>query len=257
MLKISIITISYNNEADIRETIESVTTQQYENIEYIVVDGSSSDDTMNIVREYSDSITTIISEPDNGMYDAINKGIQNATGDVIGLIHAGDRLHDSEVIQKIADHFINNPKINAMHGDSKVVTPGGELKRVNIGGEFSKKRIKRGWMPPHQSIYLKKEVFEKFGLYRNDLGGAGDYEFFIRVFYCQELNIKYLNEFITYFTTGGNSTKSIWLKLKYQKIHMNCWRLNDVDPPLTLVAGKIIRKLPMLFKALKIQLYSH
>ena len=254
-IKISIITICFNNENDIRETIESVVNQSYNNFEYIIIDGGSTDKTLSIINEYSEKIDLVISEPDNGMYDAINKGIRNATGDIIGLIHAGDRLHDAEVIEKIAGHFINNPEIDATYGNSKIVTAAGDLKMVNMGGEFSKKRIKGGWMPSHQSIYLKKEVFEKYGLYRNDLGGAGDYELFIRFFYCQELNIKYLNEFIIYFTLGGNSTKSIWSKLKSQKTHKNCWRLNGIEPPSTLVINKIFRKIPMVFKAFKKQLY--
>lgn len=256
-LKISVITICYNNESDIQKTIKSVLAQNYENIEYIVVDGASKDNTLNIVRSYSSNIDVIISEPDNGIYDAINKGIRAATGDVIGLIHSGDRIYNSQVIQKIANHFINNPKVDGIYGNSKIIKPNGELKMVNMGGEFSKKRIRSGWMPSHQSIYLKKKVFEKYGLYRNDLGGSGDYELFIRIFYCQELNIKYLNEYIIYFTLGGKSTKSIWSKLKSQKIHKNCWRLNGIDPPFTLALNKILRKLPMVFKAFKKQLYGN
>jgi len=255
-MKISVITISYNNKEDIRPTLESVINQTYDNIEYIVVDGKSTDGTTDIIEEYADKIDIFVSEPDKGMYDAINKGIKMATGDVIGLIHAGDRLYESDTILKIAQHFLQNSRIEGMYGNSKIVSLDGEVRMVNIGKEFSRNRIKGGWMPSHQSIYLKKEVFEKYGYYRNDLGGAGDYELFIRFFYCQELNIKYLDEFIIYFTLGGNSTKSIWSKMKSQKIHKKCWRLNGINPPKTLVINKIFRKLPMVFKAFRRKFYG-
>ena len=253
-MKISVITISFNNEEDISSTLESVINQTYDNLEYIVIDGKSTDGTIDIIEKYIDKIDVFVSEPDKGMYDAINKGIEAATGDVIGLIHAGDRLYEKDTISKIAQHFQQNPAIDGMYGNSKIVTKAGEVRMVNIGKEFSKKRIKAGWMPSHQSIYLKKNVFEKYGYYRNDLGGAGDYELFIRFFYCQELNIKYLDEFIIYFTLGGNSTRSIWSKLKSQKVHRKCWRLNGINPPTTLVINKIFRKLPMVFKAFRRQL---
>lgn len=255
-MKISVITISFNNKEDIRPTIESVVNQTYENLEYIVIDGKSTDGTVDIIEGYLEKIDVFISEPDKGMYDAINKGIKAASGDIVGLIHAGDLLYENKTISKIAQHFSQNPSIDGMYGNSKIMNQDGEVRMINMGKEFSKKRIEGGWMPSHQSIYLKKKVFEEYGLYRNDLGGAGDYELFIRLFYCQDLNIKYLNEFIIYFTLGGNSTKSIWSKLKSQKIHKNCWRLNGIDPPSTLVLNKIIRKIPMVFKAFKRQLYG-
>lgn len=251
--KVSIVTIAFNNEEDIRPTIESVISQTYDNIEYIVVDGQSTDGTLKIIQEYATDIDRIISEPDEGMYDAINKGIKSATGDVIGLIHAGDSLYENDTIHKIAQHFEQNPGIDGMYGNSKIVDRYGEVRMINVGKEYSKMRIEEGWMPSHQSIYLKSEVFKNYGLYRNDLGGAGDYELFIRFFYCQDLEIKFLNEYIIYFTLGGRSTKSILSKLKSQKTHLKCWKLNGVKPPKTLILRKIIRKFPMIFKALKKQ----
>ncbi len=250
-MKISVITISFNNLEDIRPTLESVVNQTYNNIEYIVIDGNSTDGTLEVIDEFSDKIDVFVSEPDNGMYDAINKGIKSATGDVIGLIHAGDRLYEKETIKKIAHHFEANPDIDGMYGNSKIVDKNNEVKMINKSKEFSKKRIEDGWMPSHQSIYLKKHVFDKYGLYRNDLGGSGDYELFIRFFYCQNLEIEFLDEYIIYFTLGGRSTSSLLTKLKSQKTHLKCWRLNGVNPPKTLVIKKIIRKFPMILKALK------
>jgi glycosyltransferase involved in cell wall biosynthesis len=240
-MKITVITICYNNEQDIEPTLLSVINQDYVDLEYIVIDGGSKDKTLEFIEKYKRKIDVLISEPDEGMYDAINKGIKRATGEVIGLIHAGDRLYENSTISKIAKHFDEFPEIDGMYGNSKTVTLEGKLRRVNIGGEFSKAKIKNGWMPSHQSIYLRKEVFGKYGLYRNDLGGAGDYELFIRFFYCQNLNIRYLNEFIIYFTLGGRSTRSIWVKLKSQRTHLKCWELNGLRPPVFLPFKKILR----------------
>src|SRR5690625_1165873 len=158
-IKISIITICYNNEEDIRPTIDSVVNQTYDNIEYIIVDGKSTDNTMGIVDEYSGYIYAIISESDEGMYDAINKGIKVATGDVVGLLHAGDRLYDEQVISSIADHFLSND-IEAMYGHSILVNQDDTPVRVNKSPEFNKSLFKFGWMPSHQSVYLKKDIFD-------------------------------------------------------------------------------------------------
>lgn len=246
-LKISIVTISFNNENDIRSTIESVVGQTYDNIEYIIVDGGSTDDTINIVNEYINSISIVISEPDNGMYDAINKGIKISTGDIVGLIHAGDRLFNNQVIAKIAQHFEHN-NIDAMYGHSKIVNSRNEVKLINISPQYSKKMIRRGWMPSHQSIYIRREVFDKLGYYRNDLGGSGDYEFFVRYFYFNEIKVKLLKEYIIYFTLGGRSTNSLKKKLQSQAVHKECWRINGGKPPMFLIPLKMSRKFMQILR---------
>lgn len=250
MLKISIITICFNNEEDIRPTLESVANQTYEDFEHIVVDGHSSDDTMEIVREYSGFIKKIISEPDRGMYDAINKGVKLATGDVVGLIHAGDRLFDREVISGIAEHFKTND-IDAMYGHSILVNKSDKPVRVNKSPKFRKSLFKAGWMPSHQSVYLKRELFEKLGYYREDFGGSGDYEFVLRYFYFNDLKIKRLDRFILRFTIGGRSTsnykKTLW---KSQLRHIEAWRLHDSEPPFYFIPFKLLRKSKQFYLAI-------
>ncbi len=248
-LKISIITIAYNNASDIEPTLRSVSEQTYENIEYIVVDGASTDGTLDIIDRYRDSIDVLISEPDDGMYDAINKGIKRSTGDVVGLIHAGDRLHDKDVVGKIAAHFVNND-IDAMYGYSRIVDRSGNLRMINISPEYSKFRIRMGWMPSHMSIYLRRECFEKFGYYRNDLGGSGDYELFLRHFYFNDMKVKLLKEYIILFTLGGRSTRSFRVKLASQKVHRRCWALNGRRAPLLMTPLKMCRKFPQIFRGL-------
>jgi glycosyltransferase involved in cell wall biosynthesis len=248
-LKISIITICYNNEADIRQTIESVMTQQYEVIEYIVVDGNSSDNTMNIVREYSDNINTIISEPDEGMYDAINKGIRHSTGDVVGLIHAGDRLFDDSVAGKIAQHFSVNG-IDAMYGHSILVDKDDRPFRVNKSPEYQENLMKRGWMPSHQSVYIRRDKLSELGLYRLDLGGSADYEFVLRYFYLNNLKIKRLDDFIVRFAIGGRSTTNYRSTfLLSQKRHIQAWKINGKKPPFYFIPLKLGRKVKQFILA--------
>ncbi len=241
-IKISIITISYNNEQDIRPTIESVVNQNYPNIEYIIVDGGSKDNTLKIIKEYEDKISIIISETDDGMYDAINKGIKLATGKVVGLIHSGDRLYNNMVIDKIAGAF-NYSDTQAVYGYSKIVNTSNKLKFLNISPRFSKYIVRLGWMPSHQSIYVRKENFEKYGYYRNDLGGSGDYELFLRFFYVNSVNLERLTEFILFFTLGGRSTKSLKVQFASQTVHRKCWELNGQSPPKFVVIFKIVRKI--------------
>lgn len=248
-MKISIITIAYNNEKDIRPTLESVINQTYNNIEYIVVDGKSSDKTLDIINEYSSSITKIISEPDKGIYDAINKGIQNATGNVVGLIHAGDRLYDNNVINDIASFFKNND-IDAIYGQSVIVNANDRPIRVNKSPSFKKALFRRGWMPSHQSIYIKRELFDELGHYRLDLGSYSDYEFVLRYFYFNDLKVVLLDRFILKFALGGVSTTNYEEILMAQKEHRNCWKVNGENPPFYMSCLKLIRKIPQFTQSL-------
>ncbi|REL24733.1 glycosyltransferase [Rhodohalobacter sp. SW132] len=253
--KISIVTIAYNNAADIRPTLESVVNQTYDNIEYVVVDGDSSDGTVEIINEYKSGIDTFISEPDKGMYDAINKGIKASTGDIVGLIHAGDRLFDEHVIGKIANHFSEN-EIDASYGQSVLVGDDDQPVRVNISPEFSKSLFKIGWMPSHQSIYIRREIFDQLDYYRTDLGGSGDYEFVLRYFYFNDLRVKRLDEYIIRFSMGGRSTSNYHKILKTQMVHVNCWKLNGQSPPIYMVPLKLLRKVPQFLRAFKMKLKS-
>lgn len=248
-MKISIITIAFNNETDIRDTIESVINQSYKNIEYIIIDGKSKDATLDIINEYQNNIDLLISEPDKGIYDAINKGIEKSTGDIVGLIHAGDRLYDEFVIGKIANHFRTND-IDASYGHSVFTNNKDQVIRVNKSPEFKKNLFKVGWMPSHQSIYIRREIFDSLGLYRLDLGGSGDYEFVIRYFYCNSIKTKLLDEFIIKFSLGGTSTSNYKKLLKTQLTHIKCWKLNGIEPPFYLIPLKLFRKIPQYVRAL-------
>lgn len=256
-MKISIITICYNNEQEIRATIESVVTQTYNDIEYIVVDGASKDNSLSIINEYKDKIAVVISEPDHGMYEALNKGFQRATGDVVGMIHAGDRLHDKYVIEKIAKFYKEND-VDMTYGHSEIVDANDVAKRINKSPEFSRGLVRRGWMPSHQSIYCKKKVFEIAGYYRNDLGGGGDYEWFVRSFnkYGESFKIARIDEYIIKFSLGGQSTKDYSKKFskKYFDYVNKCWELNGLRAPACIVWWMFSRKIKQfIFAKLRIK----
>lgn len=247
-LRISIVTICLNNEKEIKATLESVANQSYNNIEYLVIDGASTDGTLKIIQDYRDRISILLSETDKNIYDAINKGLKLATGEIVGLIHAGDTLYDTKVIKKVADHF-NNNEIDIMYGHSIIVNKKNIPVRINKSPEYSRKLVRRGWMPSHQSIYLKRSLLEKYGYYNVSLHPSSDYEFFLRYFYFNNLKIKRLNEFIIRFSLGGISTRNYLNNLKAQKVHKECWKMNGERAPFYLITFKITRKLKQFIAA--------
>lgn len=252
-MKISIVTICYNNERDIRATIESVIRQTYDDIEYIVKDGGSTDRTMMIVNEYKDRISKIISCPDKGIYDAINQGIKAATGDVVGLIHSGDRLHDENVIATLAKTF-EETNADIVYGSSKAVKGNDKVVRVNIGKKFSKRIISNGWAPPHMGIYVRKACLDKYGLYRLDIGYAADYEWMVRYLYknADEMKIVGIKDFVVKFAMGGTSTQNlkVVVEKKQRNALTNSWIVNELTPPRFIVYKKWLVKIPMYLKAI-------
>jgi Glycosyltransferases involved in cell wall biogenesis len=246
-MKISIITICFNNEKDIRLTLESVINQTYNDIEYIIVDGSSTDSTLNIIKEYE--IEKVISEPDRGLYDAINKGINIATGDIVGLIHGGDLLYSETTIKKIAEHFEKND-IDALYGNSKIISEDGTtIIRINKSPIFKKKLFKRGWFPSHQSFYAKRSLFKKYGLYNLKYRIAADYELLLRFLYCNSPKVKLLDEYIVKFRLGGTSTKSIKNIIIQNRECIQAWKDNGLKMPFYTIPMKLIRKLQQFAKA--------
>ena len=248
-MKISIITICYNNETEIADTIESVLSQTYPAIEYIVIDGASKDNTLKIANRYADKISKIISEPDRGIYDAINKGIRAATGEVLGLIHAGDALYDTTVIEKIANHFKTHD-IEAMYGHSKIFTADGQkVVRVNKSPEYRDELFKRGWFPSHQSFYAKRKLFERFGDYNLKYRIAADYELLFRFMFLHKIKVKRLDEFIVKFKLGGTSTKSIRNIIRLNQECAQAWKDNGLRIPFYTIPLKLGRKINQLIAA--------
>lgn len=208
-LKISVITACYNSEKYIRSTIESVQNQSYTNVEHIIVDGGSSDKTLNIIREYS-HLPSIkyISEPDQGIYDALNKGIESSTGDIISILHSDDYYNSSSVLQNVIDIFISNVELEILLGGIKFVHPINESKTVrNYPSQFFKPwMLKIGIMPPHPGAFIHKNVYESTGYYKLGYKIASDFDFFVRLFLVERRAFLATNQYFVKMRTGGVST---------------------------------------------------
>lgn len=205
---ISIITICYNRSATIANAIESVLDQDYPNIEYIVIDGNSTDGTQDIIESYAGKITTYLSESDKGMYDALNKGLELATGDIVGLMHSDDAFYDTGVVSKIVAAFTNTPDTDGIYGDGVYITNDAEEKLVRnrIGGAYDFEKLRTGWLPLHPTVYLKRSVIEKYGFYNLDFKIASDTEFLLRYLYKHKIKMAYLNIYVVKMRMGGLST---------------------------------------------------
>lgn len=233
-MKISIITTCYNRKNTIGHTIQSVLSQTYNNIEYIIIDGASSDGSLDIINRYAGQITKIVSEPDNGVYHAINKGIQLATGDVIGLLHSDDVFFDCNTIYNIAEALKNN-NADIVYGNGVYVTTKKRKKIIRdwISNDFEKSAIKRGWLPPHPTVYVKQDVFKKCGLYNESYKIASDCDMLIRMLYKNDFSIYYLNQYIVCMLMGGIST-SFGSQLLKWKEDIHIYRKHGFNPYYSL-----------------------
>ena len=207
-MKVSIITICYNRVKTIEKAIQSVLSQDYEDIEYIIIDGKSKDGTQQIIEKYRNQITNYISEPDNGMYEAINKGLAIATGDIVGLMHSDDEFYDNNVISKIAEVFKASNLTEGVYGDGIYISNDDKEKiiRNRIGGEFSIDKIENGWLPLHPTVYIKKNLIEKYGNYDLQFNIASDTEFLLRYLYKYQIKMTYVNAYFVKMRIGGLST---------------------------------------------------
>ena len=211
---ISIITVAFNSEKTIADTIESVLSQSYKNIEYIIIDGFSKDKTIDIINSYVTKMNQntfkykIISEKDSGIYDAINKGINLATGDIIGILNSDDYYYDQDVVSKIANAFCDN--VDCIYGNLLYINPvTKKISRKWISKEYEKGLFFKSWTPAHPTFYCKKEMYEKYGLYRTDFKIAADVELMFRYLEIKQISYKYLNEFMVIMRTGGISSSGI------------------------------------------------
>ena len=213
MLGISIITVAHNAEKTLCETIASVRMQRYKNIEYIIIDGASKDNTIEIIKEFKPQFNgrlKWISEPDKGLYDAMNKGLKMATGDIVGIINSDDFYHRPDIIQNIADAF-SDKSIEAIYGDIRFVNPDNLDKTVRYysSKNFKPSRFRYGFMPAHPTFFTYKKYFDEFGYYKTDYKIAADYELLIRFLYTHRLKTKYLPLDFMKMRTGGASTASV------------------------------------------------
>lgn len=247
-MKISIITATHNSSSNIANCISSINTQSYEDIEHIIIDGASTDQTLEIIRSVTNRVSKILSEPDKGIYDALNKGIKLASGDIIGFLHSDDCFYSSGTLEKIALAFSDSNPVDAIYGDLTFIDEKEPDKIVRYwkSEPFTSKLLKKGWMPPHPTLFMKREVYEKHGLFNIRLKCAADYDFILRVFNDESLHFKYLPETITKMKIGGISTAGFWRILNKKKEDYMVLKDNNIPNPLKVLFLKNILKIPQL-----------
>lgn len=223
-MKISIITVSYNSAKTIETTFMSVLQQTYSNIEYIVIDGGSTDNTLKIAKKYSEIITVLVSEQDNGLYDAMNKGISLATGDVIGLINSDDLFCDPDALNKVAKVFKKNKNLDSIYADLFYVSQQdiNKISRRWVSG--IQRKFKYGWHPAHPTFYIKKTIYDRYGLFDLSFKLAADFEIMLRFLDKHNISTTYLKEPLVKMRLGGETNKSL-KNIYYQNIE--CLRAFD------------------------------
>jgi glycosyltransferase involved in cell wall biosynthesis len=234
---VSIITVVRNCADHIGKCIQSLYNQNYP-VEHIIIDGCSTDDTMNIIRANATATAKIVSEPDRGIYHAMNKGLALATGDLVGTLNADDFYAHDKVLCKVAEKFAD-PTIQSCYGDLICVDPV-DLSRVVRywkAGAFHSRRFYWGWMPPHPTFFVRRSVYEQFGGFRLDLGSAADYELVLRFLLKHKVSALYIPEPLVIMRTGGVSNATWINRIRANRQCKEAWKVNDMRPmPWTLIA---------------------
>ena len=248
MFKVSIITVCYNSASTIEATIKSVISQDYPDIEYIIIDGRSTDGTLTIVNQYKERISTLVSEKDEGVYFAINKGIARATGEVIAILHADDSYADVHVISKVMEVF-KKQAVDTVYGDLQYVDRIQSTKIIRNwkAGNYSPKLFLKGWMPPHPSFFVKRNCYSMYGTFNTILTSSADYELMLRLLYKHQCSTFYLPEVLVKMRVGGQSNKSLLNRIHANREDKKAWKLNGLDPHLFTFIRKPLSKLKQFF----------
>ncbi len=245
----SIITVVWNNNTTIKDAISSVLSQTYKNIEYIIIDGGSTDGSVEVIEKYRDKISVFLSESDKGIYDALNKGIDLSTGEVITILHSDDLFYDNSVVSDMMNRV---SETNAEICFSDMVIVDSSLKKVlryYMSSYFSPWMFRIGWMPPHPTCFIKKSLFDEFGLYSLDYKIAGDFDFLVRIFYSRDINWGYLNRITVKMRQGGVSNDGFSSKRIITKEINQSLRENNVwSLPIFQLGRYAIRLLELLIK---------
>jgi len=237
MMKITVITACYNSGATVADAIRSVAAQDYGGVEHLVIDGGSKDGTQDIVKTLGLKVARFTSEPDHGIYDALNKGIRAATGDVVGIMHSDDLYANASVLSHVAQ-FMAEKGVDSCYGDLVYVERAAPDKVVRTwrSGDYDRENFRRGWMPPHPAFFLKRSVYEKYGLYSLDFPLASDYELMLRMLYRHGVTTAYLPEVLVKMRCGGTSRAGVVNTSKMLMENYRSWTSNDLPvSPFTIL----------------------
>ena len=249
-MRISVITVCYNAASTLKDAVDSVLGQVPDakapfDLEYIVVDGGSTDGTLDLLATYRERIATLISESDQGLYDAMNKGIKAATGDVVAILNADDVYASTDVLASVAATF-RDSGAEAVYGDLHYVDAKdlGKVTRRWRAGAFSHGALRRGWMPPHPALFVRRGCYTRWGLFTLALRSAADYELMLRFIHRHGMTLAYLSETLVLMRAGGLSNASLNHRIRAHREDWTAWRMHGYHPsPFTMLA-KPLRKLP-------------
>lgn len=248
-MKISIITVVWNNAKTIKDAIDSVLSQTYKNIEYIIVDGGSTDGTVEIVRSYGNKISKFISEKDNGLYDAMNKGIRLATGDIVGILNSDDFYKSNDVLELVVNEFMSKD-IDCLYGDLEYVDANDTDKVIRYwkSKPFHVGLFQKGWHPAHPTFYVKRECYEKYGLFNFDFKIAADYEIMLRFLERYKLKSSYVNKTFVKMRVGGESNRSLKNIIKANIESYKAWKVNGLNINPVMLLLKPLSKVLQFFR---------
>ena len=248
MLSVSIITVCFNSAETIENTIQSVIEQDYSNIQYIVVDGKSKDDTLKILERYKEHISILLSEKDDGIYYAINKGIALATGDIIAILHADDFYCSNQVISSVVKTF-QEKQTDTVYGDLQYVhrNDTNKVTRHWIAGAFNSELFRKGWMPPHPAFFVQRSCYIKFGVFNTDLNSSAVYEMMLRLLEKHKCSTQYIPQVLVKMRVGGKSNVSLTNRIKANREDKKAWLINGLKPGMFTLILKPLSKLGQFF----------
>ena len=252
-MKISLITATYNSVETLRDTMQSVLNQTFKDVDYIIVDGGSKDGTLDIVKEFEPKFEgrlRWVSEKDKGIYDAMNKGVRMAQGDVVGILNSDDFFAYDNVLEMVNAAFIETPAIDGVYADVRYVDWNDTSKKVRLfsGKDFKREKLCWGKMPPHPSFYVKRECYDKFGLYSLDYPICADYDMFVKMIWEGNINTLYINDVFVNMRSGGTSSNGIKVHKKIMKERMRCVREHNMPSNFLMQVSRYIEKIFSFWK---------
>lgn len=243
-VKVSVVTVTWNCADTLGDCLKSMACQSWLKREHVVIDGASTDGTLALLDTWRARLAVLVSEPDAGIYDALNKGIARTTGDVIGLLHADDWYSDATVLAQVAEVFAD-PEVDACYGDLEYVAAGEKNRVIRYwkSGSYKAANFYWGWMPPHPTFFVRRQLYEQFGGFNLDLGTAADYELMLRFLLKHRVRAEYIPKVFVRMRVGGMSNVSLKNRLAANRMDWKAWDVNGLKPyPWTLFL-KPIRKI--------------